>query len=325
MNVYALFKLNKLKNIPLKLNGDFSRTEKNQNEPRLRPEGVLLLSAFWGRDSSKMLKNTCLPSLTRSGIFLPSFSMPIELVVFCPREEWLYISESVTKDLFDHGATVRWVEWTSKVLSPDIDKNKERIFDFLSSQIKFAESKNLAVVFAFPDLVFGRGLEKVIFSMNNGDYVVCAQARVDQANIDKIELMISNGIYSNRELVNLACNDFSHQCLSDAFYNPNSYSRAFREAGCINYFFKEPPPLAIYGGSEVFEKFARVQRRSLQFVDHEIPDIFFSKGSLRVVESSETFFWMELTPSDVYHERIRNSYWSRCAIYLNQFAVKWHY
>jgi len=314
----------RVKNVCVGSNGEISNPHLISNEFQLGAKGVLVISSFWGRDFSVMFRDTCLPSLVRSGVFLPSFKLPIQFVVKCPREDWFYISDAVTKIVQNCGATIQWIEWTADSYSSDVLKNKKLIFDFITTQVKVSDSKSYVVVFAFPDHVFGRGLNKVVLSMDRGDLVVCAQARVTQSSINKIRETIDIDDYSNEDLVSQAVIKNPHPILTEAFSQSNSYMRLVRKSNQFGLYFKEPPPLAVFGGSQFFEKFTNSNQAKLELIDHEIPNLFFLNESLRVVESSKIFFWMELTPDDKYKKMIQNSFWSECAIYLNQFEVNWY-
>ena len=289
--------------------------------------GVKIFSAFWGSTHTLLFRDICLPSLLQSGIFSSDFKMPINFVIYCPAKDWLKI-ESDVRAMVDHaGATCKWSELDRPEFTDDTVLNRKvEIVKFLRGQVRFADNSDQVLVFAFPDLVFGRGLDRVIQSMERGDYVVCPTARVNlEGSTETLkELLIANR-YSNRDLVRISMEEFPHHIVKIALSESHSYRRIRkkRERYVVN--FKEPPPLAVWCSSDLFESsFKRPFFGEFEVVDHDAPSLFFRKSKLRLVNSSDLFFWAELTPKDSYKMMIKNQFWAASAIYLNQCEVAWN-
>ena len=325
-HVYYMVLLGKTRRVSMRESGGILVNSQKARATRTLPSGVEVFSAFWGLKYANLYRDICLPSVIQSGIFSPDFQMPIRFVIYCPAKDWLEI-ESDVRAMVDHvGATYNWSDLDHSEFTDDtVLGRKVEIAKFLRGQVRFTDSNDQVLVFAFPDHVFGKGLDRVIQSMELGDYVVCPSARVNLESSTETfkELLIANR-YSNRDLVRISMEQFPHHIVKIALSESHSYLRIRkkRESYVVN--FKEPPPLAIWGSSDLFESgFKRPWGGEFEVIDHDAPNLFFRKSKLRLVNCSDLFFWAELTSTDSYKMMIKNQFWATSAIYLNQCEVAW--
>ena len=194
-HVYYMVLLGKTRRVSMRESGGILVNSQKARATRTSPSGVEVFSAFWGLKYANLYRDICLPSVIQSGIFSPDFQMPIRFVIYCPAKDWLEI-ESDVRAMVDHvGATYNWSDLDHSEFTDDtVLGRKVEIAKFLRGQVRFTDSNDQVLVFAFPDHVFGKGLDRVIQSMELGDYVVCPSARVNLESSTETfkELLIAN-------------------------------------------------------------------------------------------------------------------------------------
>jgi len=325
IRVYAMVITGRTRRVvlPQSKNGLVVRGYKNSrnSEP---PSGVEIFSAFWGSTHTSLFRDLSLPSIIQSEIFSSNFKIPINFVIYCPTEDWLEIESVVHKATSEAGAKYEWTHFDN---TQDTSKNKDSAIKFLRDRVKIAENFDRVLVFAFPDHIFGRGLDRVIQSMKRGDYVVCVSARADmESSLESFKRLLDANRYSNQDLVRISADEFPHNIVKLAKLESHSYLRIKKQSDCFLVTFKEPPPLAIWGSSDRFDRsFERPMFGQIEVLDHNAPNSFFLASKLRLVADSNFFFWTELTSQDYYKQMINNRFFAESALYLNQCKVKWYY
>jgi hypothetical protein len=56
-------------------------------------------------------------------------------------------------------------------------------------------------------------------------------------------------------------------------------------------------------------------------IDHDIPDVYFNKGKLKWVDSSDIFVWGEFTSDKTYTSMITNSYHNKTTNFFKDNAM----
>ena len=329
IRVYGLVITRKTRKIALPRIMDlFNVHEKRSKDSRSfqAPSGVEIFTSFWGSTHHSLFRDLCLPSILQSGIFSSNFKIPINFVLHCPAEDWLKIESEIHGAISQAGAKYEWFPLEN---TQDSKKTKVRVAKFLRDRIKIAEDFDRVLVLAFPDHIFGRGLDRLIQLMKRGDYVVCPQARVDlESSLETFKQLLVANRYSNRDLVGISLNEFRHRLVELSMDESHAYLRIRKEKDSFLVNFKEPPPIACWGRgtSDLFnESFARPTFGEFEVIDHDAPNLFFLASKLRLVIDSDFFFWAEMTSQKEYNEMVKNSFWLESAVYLNQCEVKWQY
>ena len=287
------------------------------------PSRVEICTSFWGLTHHSLFRDLCLPSILQSGIFSSNFKIPINFVIHCPAEDWLKLESVIHEAISQAGAKYEWVPLEN---TQDLKKTKVIVAKFLRDRVKLAEDFDRVLVLAFPDLIFGRGLDRLIQSMKRGDYVLCPQARVDlESSLETFKRLIVVNRYSNRDLVGISLNQFPHNIVKLSIHESHAYLRIQKEKDSFLVNFKEPPPIAYWGdSSDLFNRsFERPTFSEFEVIDHDAPNLFFLASKLRLVVDSDFFFWAEMTSQKEYKKMIKNSFWLESAVYLNQCEVKW--
>ena len=328
IRVYGLVITGRTRRIALPQNTNlFKVREKgSKDSPSFQaPSGVEIFTSFWGPTHSSLFRDLCLPSLMQSGVFSSNFKIPINFVIHCPAEDWLKIEPVIHGVVSQAGVKYEWAPLED---TQDLKKTKVRVTKFLRERVKIAEDFDRVLIFAFPDLIFGRGLDRLIKSMKRGDYVVCPQARVDsESSLETFKRLLIANKYSNRELVGISLNEFPHNIVKLSMRENHAYLRIQKRKDSFFVNFKEPPPIACWGGrglSDLFNRsFERPTFSEFEVVDHDAPNLYFLASKLRLVVDSNFFFWAEITSQKEYTEMVKNSFWLESALYLNQYEVKW--
>lgn len=240
IRVYAMVITGRTRQIvlPPSKNGLVMRGYKNSrnSEP---PNGVEIFSAFWGSTHTSLFRDLCLPSIIQSEIFSSNLKIPINFVIYCPTEDWLEIESVVHEATSEAGAKYEWVHLDK---TQDLSRNKVSAVKFLRDRVKIAENFDRVLVFAFPDHVFGRGLDRVIQSMKRGDYVVCHSARADmESSLETFKRLLIANRYSNQDLVRISVDEFPHNIVKLAMQESHSYLRIQKESDYFLVTFKAPP------------------------------------------------------------------------------------
>ncbi len=283
------------------------------------PREIEILSPFWGARFASMFVDTCLPSVLQSGIDQLCLKVPTRLIIYCPPSDWQEIKNEVVKRVGNLPIEIKWFSFES----PE-DYHKSDLLSFVRLRAQEAIGVDRVVVFAFPDLIFGRGLDRLIINSKSGVFVVCTQVRISSELAAKsVESVIEKNSYSNRDLVRHGLVDFPHPLVQKALGGRFDYLTISKNGDDYLVYFKEPPPLFMRGTEHLFE--AGLKRPffgSFECLDHDIPNLMLKKGMLRVVADSDSFCWLELTPEALYTKMITNNFNLESAIYFKNFGVK---
>lgn len=283
------------------------------------PREIEILSPFWGARFALMFVDTCLPSVLQSGIDQLCLKVPTRLTIYCPPSDWQEIKNKVVKRVGNLPIDVKWFSLDSS----DEDK-KSNLISFVRLRVQAAIGLDRVIVFAFPDNIFGRGLDRIIKNSKSGVFVVCFQIRISFELAAKLmKSVIEKNSYSNRDLVRHGLVDFPHPLVQKALESRFDYLTISKYGDDYLGYFKEPPPLLMRGTEHLFELgFNKPFFGSFECIDHDIPNLMLKKGMLRAIADSESFCWLEHTPEASYKKMITNNFNLESALYFKNFGVK---
>lgn len=283
------------------------------------PQEIEILSPFWGERFASMFVDSCLPSVLQSGVDKLCREIPTRLSICCPLSDWYEIKNKVLETVGDLPIDVQWIP----LESPD-GYSKSRLMSFVRSRVAASINVDRVIVFAFPDLIFGRGLDRLIADSERGVYVVCFQIRTSfELGAKFLKSVIKEAQYRNRDLVNLGIKVYPHTITRLAFEERHDYLHLSKRHNMYLAYFKEPPPVLMRGSALTFELgFSNPFFGEFECLDHDIPDLMLKHGMLRAVDDSEYFCWLEQTPESQYQKMISNSFNLESALYLKRLGVK---
>lgn len=286
------------------------------------PQEIEILSPFWGERFASMFVDSCLPSVLQSGVDKLCRKIPTRLSIFCPPSDWHEIKNKVLETVGDLPIDVKWFPFES----PD-GYSKSRLASFVRSRVAKSINVDRVIVFAFPDHIFGRGLDRLIADSEHGEYVVCCQIRTSyELGAELLKSMIEKNDYRNCDLVKFGLVDFPHSLVRMAFEKRHDYLHFRKHDDTFLGYFKEPPPLLMRGSEVIFELGFQNpffgEHAILECLDHDIPNLMLKHGMLRAVDDSEYFCWLEQTPESQYQKMISNSFNLTSALYLKRLGFK---
>jgi len=283
------------------------------------PREIEILSPFFGVRYASMFVDTCLPSALQCGVDKLCRKIPTQLSIYCPQSDWQEIKNRVFEKVGDIPIDVRWFPMESLNVDP-----KDRLMSFVRSRVQASINMDRVLVFGFPDLIFGRGLDRVIANSEHGEYVVCLQIRTSyELGAKFVKSIIDKNEYRNCDLVKLGLLDFPHRLVRIASEKRHDYLHFRKSDDTFLGYFKEPPPLLMRGSEAIFEAvFKEPLYGDIECLDHDIPNLMLKHGMLRAVDDSEYFCWLEQTSDSKYQKMISNNFHLESALYLKHFGVK---
>lgn len=285
------------------------------------PSEIEILSPFFGVEYSSMFVDTCLPSILQSGIDKICLKVPTYISIHCPESDWEEIENKVQDCVKQLPVHISWFPIESPV-----GCSKKMLMSFVRSRVQASLDRDRVTVFAFPDLIFGRGLDRVIANTKHGEYVVCCQIRTLMGDTNLFKSVIKQNLYRNCDLVKYGLIDFPHRLVQLAFEERHDYLHFKKHDDIYLGYFKEPPPLLMRGAETEFEAgFERPfygENGLLECLDHDIPNLMLRNGMLRAINDSEYFCWLELTSESVYQKMVVNKFNLESALYLKNLGVK---
>ena len=286
------------------------------------PSGIEILAPFFGVKYSSMFVGTCLPSILQSGIDKICLKVPTYISIHCPKSDWEEIENKVRDCVRNLPIRISWFPIESPV-----GCSKKMLMSFIRTRVQASLNRDRVIVFGFADLVFGRGLDRVIANTKHGEYVVCVQVRTSlELEANFFESVISQNNYRNCDLVKYGLIDFPHRLVRLAFKGRHDYLHFKKDDEIFLGYFKEPPPLLMRGSEDIFESgFERPffgNDGLLECLDHDIPNLMLRHGKLRAIGDSEYFCWLERTSESDYPKMITNNFNLESAIYFKNFGVK---
>ncbi|MGB0683490.1 MAG: hypothetical protein ACPGOV_12305 [Magnetovibrionaceae bacterium] len=180
-----------------------------------------------------------------------------------------------------------------------------------------------AVLIAPPDHVFGSGLQQQLARLPKGGLLVAGHARIDW---EKAVAPLSEApcTPANANLVRLSLEDYRHPMVQFGLENPNPYWTANRQGDSVDVRFKEPPPLFI---DPVPDLIALMDHGSYigpyETLDHDLVEYTFRRDRLAWVDSSDAFFWAELTAPEDYAPTTLNLYLTRSSLHFARTPLFW--
>lgn len=302
-----------------------SQLQTNTN-PSLK--SIHLFSAFFGDQFESLFLNSCLPSLLRDAEIQIFREIPTVLNIYCPSNQFSRISGRIHQILEDRELPIE-VQHFELHIGVRTDFKKRALEMALYDQSLRAIESNSLVIVAVPDTVFGNGISGLIRTIEYGQLIVAAQARIDQnaaiSHFSDNPLFLSES--TNSQLVESCANQLSHNILAIAKERGNDYLSIEEECDHFICFFKEPPPVMFWGSWDLVLQTLNTPPRFSglwEMLDHELPERFADNHQLIAVADSRVFFWAEITPHTKYSELGTNHWWSSAAIGLSRLAVKWH-
>ena len=301
----------------------FNQKTDRQNEDADLPREIEILSPFYGEIYRNMFADTCLPSLLQSGIDQLCPKIPTQLSIHCPRSDWETIKNQVSICVGNLPIEVRWFP----LELPEGQIKNQVVMPFVRSRVQSTINQDQLIVFAFPDHIFGKGLDRAILNTSRGEYVVCISLRTPSesgANFYKTD--IKENRYRNCDLVKYALEMYVHPLVRQAFEDKHDYLHFKKQDGGYLGYFCEPPPLLMWGSADIFHSaFHRPfygEKGLLECLDHDIPNLMLKHHRLRVINDSEYFCWLELTPESRYIEMITSRFNLESSVYLRNVPLR---
>lgn len=287
------------------------------------PPGIEILSPFYGEIYRNMLVDTCLPSLLQSGIDQLCLNIPTQLSIHCPRSDWETIKNQVSICVGNLPIEVKWFP----LELPAGRITNQVIMPFVRSRVQSTINQDQLIVFAFPDHIFGKGLERVILNTSRGQYVVCTSIRTpSESGSSFYQTVIKKNSYKNSDLVKYALEMYVHPLVRQAFEDKHDYLHFKKQDGGYIGYSCEPPPLLIWGSADIFHSaFHRPffgKKGILECLDHDIPNLMLKHNRLRVIDNSEYFCWLELTPNSKYVKMIKTRFNFESSYYLRNAPLR---
>lgn len=207
-------------------------------------------------------------------------------------------------------------------------------------QLKRSLAMNSIVVMALPDAIVAGSVHRVIEDMKPFETVVCAMPRINSdLAYPALKAHFSAAVPTPlvaREFVRLSMNEFRH---------PQTYSALVSDTPCLKYrdlggYYAAhnwaPPPLCFHARAEMLEHMLRNPLcgpnsiASFYTVDHDFVDSAWRSGNLRLIETSDYFFWAEFTGPTRHGEflagrKAEGYYYPESARAVFQHEFKWVY
>lgn len=288
-------------------------------------ECLTFLSVFWGKSYAEMFADIAVPSLIKSGTLEDVAKlMPTNYCIYCPPAE----AKIIEKAIRNIRRFIPDVHIFTHAFSDDHSDNVNLLHDLLPLIWRKIEADNGLVVMAQPDHCFGTGLANIVEKFEGNDYWVAGHPRVSfESGASQIKnLLKKKGKLDNADLVTFAANSHPHVTFRTGLRKNNEkWLNATRRKDHFEVYFKEPPPLVLRPTKDMQSVFSGSPfGNPFEQIDHDIVDLVYRQGRLKVVDNSDDFFWFEFSSDDKNLPTIRNLYWSLAAQYLSKTPLKWN-
>jgi hypothetical protein len=259
---------------------------------------------------SSLCHPTNLPELLKMGTVLHN--------IYCSPQDVQFLKDNYVPIANNAGLEVRF----NYTIITSIGKHgRDQLHLAIKDQARYSINNKSIIIIGAADQIFGNGLGATVATLQKDEYMVCPVIRVSYEKGFESAKTFFNTPKSNMEIVKFFVEDIPHNLTTLALSGDHEYMRMKKLGDGYAFYHKEPPPLMCYGSETMFEGWSKGMMGQFEAIDHDIPDVYFNKGKLKWVDSSDIFVWGEFTSDKTYTSMITNSYHNKTTNFFKDNAM----